>query len=92
MSSEPWFSVSDADVFPQEFQTFLFSSPLLSNLFSEYHGELFTSEYWRALQDNVRNAQVIDVFPYRQNRRFGQRALLQQDQQKPELKQEQQQQ
>jgi isocitrate dehydrogenase kinase/phosphatase len=92
LSSEPWFSVADADVFPQEFQTFLFSSPALSNLFSEYHGELFTSEYWRALQDNVRNAQVIDVFPYRQNRRFGQRVVTQQKDQKLELKQKEQQQ
>ncbi|MGK0469999.1 MAG: isocitrate dehydrogenase kinase/phosphatase [Candidatus Azotimanducaceae bacterium] len=89
MSSAPWFSVADADVFPQEFQTFLFSSPALSDLFSEYHGELFTAAYWRALQDNVRNAKVIDVFPYRQNRRFGQRAVLQQDQDQLKLEQQQ---
>ena len=76
MSSAPWFSVDDADVFPEEFKTFLFSSASLSDLFSEYHGELFTAEYWRALQENVRNDLVIDVFPYRQNRRFGQQAFF----------------
>jgi isocitrate dehydrogenase kinase/phosphatase len=30
------------------------------------------------LQESVKNSRVIDVFPYRQNRRFGQRATLQQ--------------
>tara|TARA_R110002073_G_scaffold9980_9_gene49385 strand:+ start:4134 stop:5867 length:1734 start_codon:yes stop_codon:yes gene_type:complete len=78
MSSEPWYSVDDADVFPEEFQSFLFTSPELSDLFCEYHGEIFTAEYWRTLQENIRHDRVIDVFPYRQNRRFGQRGVLQQ--------------
>jgi len=90
MSSAPWFSVADADVFPEEFKTFLFSSPSLSDLFSEYHGELFTAEYWRALQENVRNDQVIDVFPYRQNRRFGQRGVLQLQQERDQRERERQ--
>jgi isocitrate dehydrogenase kinase/phosphatase len=78
MSSEPWYSVADIDVFPEEFQTFWFSSAKLCELFSEFHGELFTADYWRELQESVKNSRVIDVFPYRQNRRFGQRATLQQ--------------
>ena len=71
MAAEAWFSVDDADVFPEEFKNFLFSSKYLVDLFSEYHGELFTADYWRSLQDDVRNHQLRDVFPYRQNRRFG---------------------
>ncbi len=71
MSGEAWFSVDDADVFPQEFKNFLFSSEYLVNLFSEHHGDLFSADYWRSLQANVRDQQLIDVFPYRQNRRFG---------------------
>ena len=78
MSSEPWYSVDDADVFPEEFQTFWFSSARLCDLFSEFHGELFTADYWRLMQENVAHNRVVDVFPYRQNRRFGQRAVLQQ--------------
>lgn len=78
MSSEPWYSVDDTDVFPEEFKIFWFSSDKLCDLFSQFHGELFTAEYWRVMQDNVKNNRVIDVFPYRQNRRFGQRAILQQ--------------
>jgi len=70
MSSEAWFSVEDADVFPEEFKNFLFSSKYLVDLFSEHHGELFTADYWRVLQANVKNSQLIDVFPYRKNRRF----------------------
>lgn len=71
MAAEAWFSVEDADVFPEEFKNFLFSSKRLVDIFSEHHGELFTAEYWRQLQANVRDQQLIDVFPYRQNRRFG---------------------
>jgi isocitrate dehydrogenase kinase/phosphatase len=78
MASEPWYSVDDADVFPEEFQTFWFSSARLCDLFSEFHGELFTADYWRLMQENVTHNRVVDVFPYRQNRRFGQRAVLQQ--------------
>jgi isocitrate dehydrogenase kinase/phosphatase len=70
LSAEPWYSVEDADVFPEEFRIFWFSSARLCNLFAEYHGELFTADYWRTMQDNVRNNRVVDVFPYRQNRRF----------------------
>lgn len=72
MSAEPWYGIDDADVFPSEFATFWFSSDKLSEIFSEYHGELFTASYWRKLQENVRDQRVIDVFPYRKNRRFGQ--------------------
>lgn len=70
MAAEAWFSVDDADVFPEEFKNFLFSSKYLVDLFSEYHGELFTAEYWRNMQANVRDQKLIDVFPYRHNRRF----------------------
>lgn len=70
MAADAWFSVEDADVFPEEFKNFLFSSKELIDLFSEHHGDLFTAEYWRDLQENVRENKLIDVFPYRHNRRF----------------------
>lgn len=70
MSSEPWYSVGPYDVFPEEFEKFLFNSPRLKQLFKENHGELFTAAYWRGLQDLIRDEQVMDVYPYRRKRSF----------------------
>ncbi len=69
-AAEPWYEIGPRDVFPEEFQTFLFNSPALRDLFCEYHPELFTADYWREIQANIVAEQVMDVFPYRQNRRF----------------------
>jgi isocitrate dehydrogenase kinase/phosphatase len=34
------------------------------------HGELFDPEYWRNVQQAIINGQVMDVFPYRREKRF----------------------
>lgn len=70
MSAEPWYSVGPHDVFPEEFETFLFNSPKLRALFQELHGDLYTVEYWRDVQARISEGQVMDVFPYRRRRRF----------------------
>ncbi|MFT7685955.1 MAG: isocitrate dehydrogenase kinase/phosphatase [Candidatus Azotimanducaceae bacterium] len=70
VSAQPWFNVSPQDVFPEEFINFLFHLPKLREMFCNLHGELFTVEYWQSLQQNILQEQVMDVFPYRQNRRF----------------------
>ena len=72
MASEPWYSVAANDVFPEEFKNFLFHSGKLKDIFCEYHADLFTAEYWEELQDNIRRERVLDVYPYRRARRFGQ--------------------
>lgn len=70
MSAEPWYSVGPYDVFPEEFERFLFTSPELRNIFRERHGDLFTVEYWWDMQESIRRGQVMDVYPYRRKRRF----------------------
>lgn len=70
MASEPWYSVGPDDVFPEEFKNFLFSSGKLKELFCEHHADLFTAEFWEELQDNIRHNRIMDVYPYRQKRRF----------------------
>lgn len=70
LSSQPWFSVAPQDVFPEEFINFLFHLPKLREMFCALHGELFTVDYWQALQQNIQKEQIMDVFPYRQSRRF----------------------
>ncbi|WP_369959047.1 bifunctional isocitrate dehydrogenase kinase/phosphatase [Pseudomonas benzenivorans] len=65
MASEPWYSVSPMDVFPEEFPPFLFADIRQRRLFSQLHGELYDADYWKGLQQAIRDGKVIDVFPYR---------------------------
>ncbi|MCZ6711575.1 MAG: bifunctional isocitrate dehydrogenase kinase/phosphatase [Gammaproteobacteria bacterium] len=70
MSAEPWFSVATNDVFPEEFRRFLFGRKRIKQLFTEMHGELFDPEYWRNVQQAIISGHVMDVFPYRREKRF----------------------
>ncbi|HAJ87513.1 MAG TPA: bifunctional isocitrate dehydrogenase kinase/phosphatase, partial [Pseudomonas sp.] len=63
--SEPWYSVGPNDVFPEEFPRFLFADLGQRRLFASLHGELYDADYWKGLQDAIRQGKVIDVFPYR---------------------------
>ena len=67
---EPWFEVDEFDVFPEEFEHFLLAKGPLLMSFSENHAELFTPEYWQSVQRQLRAQTVLDVFPYRLNRRL----------------------
>lgn len=68
MASEPWYSVGPNDVFPEEFPRFLFADIQQRRLFAKLHGELYDANYWKELQQAIREGKVIDVFPYRRQR------------------------
>jgi isocitrate dehydrogenase kinase/phosphatase len=70
MSDEPWYSVARNDVFPEEFGSFLLGSPKVRESFMRYHADLLTPEFWQAAQERIRNAQVMDFFPYPESLRF----------------------
>jgi isocitrate dehydrogenase kinase/phosphatase len=70
MSAEPWYDVGPNDVFPEEFENFLFNSGPMKDIFTDIHGDLFTAEYWQGLQNNIKEQQILDVFPYPMRRRF----------------------
>lgn len=70
MSAEPWYSVGPRDVFPEEFEVFLFNSAKLRKMFRELHGDLYAVDYWHDIQRRIEDNQVMDVFPYRRRRRF----------------------
>ena len=70
LSSEPWYSVGPNDIFPEEFGPFLFADIRLRKLFYELHPELFDADYWKGLQQAIRDGRVIDVYPYRNKQRF----------------------
>jgi isocitrate dehydrogenase kinase/phosphatase len=68
--SEPWFYVGENDIFPEEFITFLGFPADLREVFLQAHRDLLTADYWRKMQARHRAGEVIDIFPYRKNRRL----------------------
>ncbi|MEF6521772.1 bifunctional isocitrate dehydrogenase kinase/phosphatase [Escherichia coli] len=70
LASEPWYSVSPGDVFPEEFRHWLCADPRIGPLFEERHADLFRADYWRALQNRIREGHVEDVYAYRRRQRF----------------------
>ncbi len=64
LSAEPWYSVSPGDIFPEEFPVFLFPDQAIRKRFNRLHGDLFTASYWRSIQQQITNGQVMDVLPY----------------------------
>ncbi|HET6887364.1 MAG TPA: bifunctional isocitrate dehydrogenase kinase/phosphatase [Candidatus Udaeobacter sp.] len=70
IAAEPWFSVRENDIFPEEFLDFLaFPKPALDALL-EHHGEIFRADFWRAIQRQIRAGDIPEVFPYRAERRL----------------------
>jgi isocitrate dehydrogenase kinase/phosphatase len=69
-AAEPWYSVEQADVFPEEFATFLVSSPRLRAAFLAGHAELLDPRWWQARQAGATAGRFEDVFPYPEASRF----------------------
>lgn len=64
IAAEPWFSVHENDIFPEEFPRFLGFSPDLLQTLLESHGELFQAAAWRRVQTALRAGNILDIFPY----------------------------
>jgi isocitrate dehydrogenase kinase/phosphatase len=64
MATEPWFTVGEDDIFPEELRSFLGLSGRLERLFMQHHGEIFEVDFWRTMQRRNREGEIIDVFPY----------------------------
>ncbi|MBX6366007.1 MAG: bifunctional isocitrate dehydrogenase kinase/phosphatase [Gemmatimonadetes bacterium] len=70
MADTPWFHVGEHDVFPEEFPRFLGVPAPLRDAFHDVHGDLFTVDFWRGMQERVRAGEIMDFFPYRPERRL----------------------
>ncbi len=70
LADEPWFSVAENDVFPQELETFLGLSGHLREIFTAHHGDLLDVPVWHAMQERNHRGEVIDVFPYAETSRL----------------------
>ncbi len=70
LSAEPWFSVREGDIFPEEFPRFLaFPEPARAALM-ERHGDLFRPEYWQGVQEELRTGHLPEILPYAEERRL----------------------
>jgi isocitrate dehydrogenase kinase/phosphatase len=70
MSSTPWYSVAENDVFPEEFRLFFSGNPQVRDAFEAQHADLYDYRYWQGLQQAIRDGFIFDTFPYRRSRRF----------------------
>jgi isocitrate dehydrogenase kinase/phosphatase len=70
MAGEPWYSVGRNDIFPEEFETFLLTSPKIRRAFMKHHADLLDAGFWRSAQEAIRRGEVQDFFPYPESFRF----------------------
>lgn len=70
MSAEPWFSVGENDIFPEEFTSFLEFPPGLRDIFMDVHADLLSVDFWSDMQARHEAGEVLDIFPYHESRRL----------------------
>lgn len=64
LSDEPWFTIGEHDVFPEEFSAFLGLPPHLRQVFLKYHGDLLEPEFWLQTQAQIRADTWTHIRPY----------------------------
>jgi isocitrate dehydrogenase kinase/phosphatase len=70
ISAEPWFSVRENDIFPEEFPQFLAFPEAAREKLMKQHGDLFHPRFWRETQQRLRGGELPEVFPYAPERRL----------------------
>jgi isocitrate dehydrogenase kinase/phosphatase len=70
MAAMPWYEVNEFDVFPEEFRLFFSGNPKAKQAFDERHSDLYEAQTWQNMQNLIIQGQIVDVFPYRQRKRF----------------------
>jgi isocitrate dehydrogenase kinase/phosphatase len=70
MAAQPWFSVAENDIFPEEFARFLWFPEPLRTMMHEVHGDLFTVEFWQGMQERNQRGEILDIYPYPQELRL----------------------
>jgi isocitrate dehydrogenase kinase/phosphatase len=68
MRGEAWFYVADNDVFPETFVSFLAFDEAQRAALLRVHGEILTARFWRAVQQRLRDGDILEVLPYHPQR------------------------
>jgi isocitrate dehydrogenase kinase/phosphatase len=67
---QPWYFADEADIFPEEFKTFIGLPRRLMEVFAEVHADLFGVEFWQNIQVRHHAGETVDIFPYVQRKRL----------------------
>ncbi|MEP7207819.1 MAG: bifunctional isocitrate dehydrogenase kinase/phosphatase [Casimicrobiaceae bacterium] len=70
MDGEVWYPVGAADVFPEEFATFLLTDPRTRSAFLAHHADLLGPEWWQATQREIATGRLTEVLSYPDAIRF----------------------
>jgi isocitrate dehydrogenase kinase/phosphatase len=70
LASEPWFSVGESDIFPEEFRSFLGLTGALRELFETRHSEIYEAAFWQSIQERIAAGELIDILPYQNSQRL----------------------
>lgn len=70
LASEPWYTVAENDIFPEEFEFYLVTNPEQKQFFKKHHTDLLQAGYWQHMQQTLRTGIIPDVFPYNIQKRF----------------------
>lgn len=70
MAAEPWYSIGEYDVFPEEFISFITGNAQLKRLIRQNFAELFQPDYWKSVQQDIKHHRYRDIFPYSSSIRF----------------------
>jgi isocitrate dehydrogenase kinase/phosphatase len=68
MRADAWFYVGESDVFPETFINFLGFDPHLKKVFLDAHAEVLTADWWRGIQERLREGELLEVLPYHRHR------------------------
>jgi isocitrate dehydrogenase kinase/phosphatase len=68
MRGEAWFYVAESDVFPETFINFLSFDDVQRAALLRMHGEILTAGFWRAVQQRLREGELVEVLPYHPHR------------------------
>jgi isocitrate dehydrogenase kinase/phosphatase len=68
MRGEAWFYVADNDVFPETFIRFLSFTDSQKDALLRMHGEILTAQFWRNVQERLKEGEVLEVLPYHPHR------------------------
>ncbi|MCP4120278.1 MAG: bifunctional isocitrate dehydrogenase kinase/phosphatase [Bacteroidetes bacterium] len=71
-SAEPRFSVGVNDIFPEEWKNFMVPKGAIREVFMEEHADLFDAKYWRSLQKDIEQGEMLEFFAYDEKKRFEQ--------------------
>jgi isocitrate dehydrogenase kinase/phosphatase len=68
MRDEAWFYVADNDVFPETFINFLAFDDAQRAAFMRVHAEILTADFWRHVQQRLKEGELLEVLPYQPHR------------------------